>query len=87
MREITKAQRRAVLAIRMRGGEVREYRYGGRRNWAAADAYGGAVEEFDRRIIDGLAARGHLRLARFEGGAAVYRVTAEPEMRAAFTRH
>ncbi len=86
MQRTTRAQSRAILAIRMRGGEISEYRYGGRRSWAAVDRFGGAVEEFDRRIIDGLAARGHLRLSRFERGAAVYRVTAEPEARAAFMR-
>lgn len=86
MRRTTKAQRRAILAIRMRGGEISEYWSAGRRSWAATDQYGGAIEEFDRRIIDGLAERGHLRLSRFERGATVYQVTAEPESRAAFMR-
>lgn len=86
MQRTTKAQRRAILAIRMRGGEVSEYRCGGRRSWTTTDAYGGAIEQFDNRVIDSLAARGHLRLSRFERGAAIYRVTAEPEARAAFMR-
>lgn len=86
MGSTTKAQRRAILAIRMRGGEVSEFRSGARRSWAATDAYGGLIEEFDNRVIEGLAARGHLRLSRFERGAAVYRVDAEPEARAAFMR-
>ncbi|MCI4663957.1 MAG: hypothetical protein MRY74_04475 [Neomegalonema sp.] len=86
MQKITTAQRRAILAIKMRGGEVSEFRQGERRNWATMDRFGGLVEQFDRRIIEGLAARGHLRLARFERGGAVYQVTAEPEARAAFMR-
>lgn len=86
MRKTTAAQHRAILAIQMRGGEVSEFRRGERRRWAATDQFGGALEEFDPRIIEGLAARGHLRLSRFEQGGAVYRVTAEPEMRAAFVR-
>ena len=85
-RSVTSAQRRALLAIQMRGGEISEFRRGGRRSWAALDQYGGAIEEFNRRVIDNLAARGFLRFARFEAGGAVFRVTVEPEARAAFVR-
>lgn len=80
----TPAQRRAMLAIELNGGEICEMRYGERSRWVAMDHYGGEVARFDPRTMRSLSQRGDLTLKRFAFGGAVYGLNNELVQAAAF---